>query len=45
MNLYHILLIFKGVFNLWRHKKEDKIWEQEREKEKAKEIEQWKKEN
>jgi hypothetical protein len=45
MNLYHILLILKGIFNLWGHKKREKTWEQEREEEKRKEIEQRKEEN
>lgn len=44
MNLYHILLIFKGALNLWRHKKEE-AREDEWTREKKKEIEQWKKEN
>jgi hypothetical protein len=45
MNLYHILLIFKGIFNLRRHKKEESSWEQEWEMRKRKEIEQWKRDN
>ncbi len=39
-----MLLIFKGIFNLWKRRKEE-VWEDKWTREKNKEIEQWKKES